>query len=315
MKKVLILTQWSNDATYYYRLQPLFRINHPKITVHTKPYFGEISYSYFDSYTHVILERPSSTNDLYVIKLAKQSGKKVIADFDDDCLHVDAYNPMHHTYESNKAVMIECIAEADEVWVSTKSLKQAYRMINKNIVVVPNSHNDYLQPVTNKKSFNRDTKKALWRGGESHEADVYENSEHWVSLMAENKDWVFYWVGCRFIWMEQRSGANYQPVSMMPLMQYFDFLREQNPNIMFHPLSNTVFNNSKSNIAWLEATYAGAAFFGNKSLPEFDKDCILPIEQLLEGDLEKANKESWELICDTLLLSKVNELRIERLLA
>lgn len=318
MIRLLILTQYTNDATYEYRLAPLFYIDHPRIKVIRKKYEGDITFSFFENCTHLILERPSGWHDLDVIKLAKQRGLMVITDWDDDVIHLPIYNPMFHHYEGAKKTILECISLSDEVWVSTPNLKRAFMLFNRNIMVLPNSHNDFLQPVSAKKAFDRTGKKIFFRGGNSHEADVYENSEKWVKIIKKNKKWSFYFVGCRFIWMEQRCGQNYQPVSNMPLMQYFEFMAKGNPQILFHPLSNNIFNKSKSNIAWLEGTYVGAAVFGNKTLTEYNKESIIPIEDLgSQWDLdflEQKNKDAWEEICDTVLLSKTNDKRVERLL-
>lgn len=321
MKKILYLTLYDQDGTFYYRQMPLEYINHPEITVERKPYMGNIGYSFFAGYTHLFLERPSSYNDLLIIKLAKQMGLKIILDYDDDCIHLDQFNPMYAFYEQDRKNVLECITLADEIWVSTAGIKKSFQLFNSKIQVIPNAHNDLLFPMEQKRAFNPETKKAIWRGGGSHEADVYENVNELINVINDNLDWSFYFIGCRFIYMEQRCGKNYWPVSNMPLMQYFDHLNTENPNVVFHPLSNTLFNKSKSNIAWLEATYAGAAFFGNTELSEF-KERGFDFKSLSDfiqpdfiNDLQRMNENSWKLIQSELLLSKVNERRIERILA
>jgi hypothetical protein len=266
------------------------------------------------------MERPSSQNDLMVIKMAKMCGIKVVTDYDDDVLHLDHYNPMWHEYETLKPIVMECIALSDEIWVSTIGIKKSFGMLNQNCYVVPNAHNDYLQKIKDKKPFNTDSKIVAWRGGGSHQSDMYECAEEVLKIVNGNMDYMFQFIGCRFIYLEQRCGDNYQPVSQMPLLQYYKHLRDLNPNLVFHPLSNTKFNSSKSNIAWLEASFCGAAFAGNTNLPEFNITGTLPFEQmsylLSQPDiLSKANETSWELICDELLLSKTNKIRIERLLS
>lgn len=323
MKKIIYMSFWTNDATFFYRLSVLAAINHPDLVIEQKPYSGDITWASFVGYDALILERPSSSNDVQIIKLAKQCGLKIFSDWDDNCLHLPTLHPMWHFYNDRKANVMECLALSDEVWVSTQSLKKVYSLLNKNIHVIPNSHNDYLFHGEQKKPFNTKTKKAFWRGGGSHEADVYAVAPELIKLInKKNKTWQFQFIGCRFIYLELNCGMNYTPVSQMPLLQYFQYMNTENPNIVFCPLQDNLFNQSKSNIAWIEATYAGAAFFGNTNLPEFSQECIFPLSELSEamsknyfsGALELANKESWELICDTLLLSNVNKIRQERLL-
>lgn len=318
--RALVLTQWDSDATYYYRLKPLFYIDHPRIKIERKPYHGEITYSFFDGYDVLILERPSGVHDLHVIKLAKQCGLKIVSDFDDDILHLPEMNPMFHVYEDAKQTVCECIAESDQVWVSTQGVKRSFTLLNQNITVIPNSHDDYLQKVENKKPFNPNEKKVIWRGGGSHQPDVYEKGEFIVDMVNKNPDWMFYFLGDRFIWLEQRCGKNYQPVSQMPLMQYFEFLSTLNCQIQFHPLNNTIFNKSKSNIALIESAYAGSVFLGNQNLPEFNKPGTGDISDLINAfefntnTLSAMNNDSWQYVKEHLLLSKVNKLRINNLL-
>ena len=65
-----------------------------------------------------------------------------------------------------------------------------------------------------------------------------------------------------------------------------------------------------------------SAFFGVTGLPEFNKPGATDLKELPEiiksGDwqyLNQQNELAWEYICDNLLLSDINKLRIERILA
>jgi len=319
--KLLILTRWDNDATFFYRLKPLTYLDNPHIYVERKVYGGQIAYSFFDGYTHLLMERPADHSDLQIIKLAKQCGLYVITDWDDDCLHIDGFNPMFWHYEGAKDMLIDCINESDEVWVSTPSLLRSFQMFNRNMFIIPNAHNDYLFPLENKVEYNPHNKLVMWRGGGSHEADVYDRAEKIIKMVNDNPEWNFMFAGCRFVFMELRCGLNYKPQSLMPLMQYFNFMLDQNPQAVFHPLRNTIFNQSKSGISWMEATYAGAAFFGNKQLPEFDHPFITDLKLLPKAISEHhsdymhgKNLDAWQYILDNLLLSEVNKIREERLL-
>lgn len=320
--QVLYMYLYEYDPVFYYRLAVLKYINSPDIEFTRRPYSGDITWATLQQYDVLILERPSGVHDLHMIKLAKQIGVKVISDWDDDVLNVDIMNPMWQQMNQSRAIIIESLLLSDEVWVTTKTLKSSFSLYNRNIVVVPNAHNEYVQPIEKKKAFNPNTKKAVWRGGQSHEADVYSVAKELIKIINKNKKLGFHFLGDRFMYLQINCGENYNPVSPMPLMQYFDTLSQANPNLVFHPLQDNLFNKGKSNIAWLEATYAGAAFFGNKNLPEFDKEFIFSFDKLGDvlklnpvGTLCAANKESWEYIQENLLLSKINLLRTERLLA
>jgi hypothetical protein len=146
-----------------------------------------------------------------------------------------------------------------------------------------------------------------------------------VETINENKDWEFRFQGSRFNFLENRTGDNHTYTDPLTIMQFYQSYHNLNPSIAFFPLLNNVFNNGKSNISFLEATYAGAAFMGNRNLLEFNLPFIIPIQNGFKEEflkvkddsyrLEMLNNDSWDWICENRLLSKVNELRIERILS
>lgn len=319
--QVLYMYLYEADPIFYYRLAVLKYINNPDIEFTRKPYSGEITWATLQQYDVLILERPSGMHDLHIIKLAKQVGVKIISDWDDDCLNVNIMNPMWQQMNQSRAIIMESLVLSDEVWVTTKTLKSSFSLYNRNIVVIPNAHNDSLQPIEQKKSFNHTTKKALWRGGQSHEADVYSVAKELITAINKNKKWGFFFIGERFVYIELQCKGNFNPISFMPLMQFLTTIRDANPNIVFFPLRDTPFNRSKSIISFIEASYSGAVFLSNKELPEFNKEFICSFGDmgaiLKENNtdlLRKINLKSWEYICDELLLSDINKIRVDRLL-
>jgi len=319
MKRVIYFDFWQ-AATEWYRLYPLDYINNPGLTI-VRSTEQNVTWQLLDGFDTIVLSRPSHPLTLAIIKLAKQLHKQVIADFDDNVLIVDQFNPMYGHYVEAKKDIIDCLILCDEVWVTTAAIKQAFRLYNNNIHVIPNAHNDYIFPVSQKRKFTAN-KIATYRGGHSHLGDIYElgTPEKIISMVNNNPDWEFRFFGQRFEYLEKRCGDNYIAYSGNSDTEAFHrMMHDNNASVFFYPLANTPFNRSKSNCSWLEASYAGSAFFGNKDLPEFDKECIFSFDDYIVkvGDetMEKLNKLSWELICDTLLVSKVNLVREERLLA
>lgn len=318
--KILYFAMGEYDSTSLYRMcgvLPYLPISDYELINGSK--ITDWNWSVFVDIKLFIFQRPCFDLHVNIIMLAKAMGVKVIVDYDDNLLAVDVYNPTYQFYEANKVNVMKCISKADEVWVTTQSLKDAYKKWNNNIYIIPNAHNDYIFPVEKKKHFNPNTKHVLWRGSNSHMADVMEVADDLVKVINENTDWTFNFWGERFVYMEQRCGDNYICHTQMDTVSYFESLHEYNPNIMIFPLCDTVFNRSKSNICWIEATYAGAAFFGNKNLPSFD---IIPMyyfhDQILKTDtvsLKISNELSWDYITENLLLSNINKQRHERLIA
>lgn len=308
------------SATEFYRSMPLDYIKHPDIEI-TRSTEREITSHLLNRYDVIFILRASSSEHLKIVKLAKDLHKKVIIDFDDNVLHVPETNPMHGHYAGDKANIIGCLALANEVWVATEGIKRAFRLYNKNIHVVPNAHNDYLFKVENKPKFKYD-KIAMWRGGGSHMADIYYPgvTENIVKLINGNKKWHFYWLGQRFEFIEYRvkhSNLFYNPGAST--IQFYKMMHKINPTIFFYPLIDNPFNRCKSACSFLESVYSGAAYFGNMNLPEIQLPGVLPLSELPKAindpeKLEKSHEESWNFILENLLLSKVNEIRLERLL-
>lgn len=318
MTRVIYFDHFS-EATEYYRSMPLDYITHSDIDI-TRSTERQVTSHLLNRYDVVFILRASSFEHLKIIKLAKDLHKVVIIDYDDNVLHVPETNPMHGHYNNDKANIINCLALADQVWVATAGIKNAFRLYNKNIHIVPNAHNDFIYPVSEKKPFSYD-KVAMWRGGGSHSADIYYPgvTENIVKLINGNRKWQFYWLGARFEFIEYRvkhGNLFYNPGAST--VQFYKIMHKIQPTVFFYPLVDNPFNRCKSNCSWLESVYSGAAYFGNPNLPEIQKPGVNALTDLsaMMRDVEKleqSHNESWNFITQELLLSKVNIKRLELL--
>lgn len=318
--RILYYALDKRDTTSFWRMSVLRYIHHSDFELIDISDTKVFDWTVFLSASVLLIQRPFVPEHAQIMQAAKNMGLKVIADYDDDLLDgaVDMFNPTHQLYKHNQNSLKSCLAIADEIWASTPSIKHSYSKYCKNIHVIPNAHNDYQFKLKDNKPF-AGNKKCFYRGGGSHQADVNSVANMLIDVVNSNKDWTFAFLGDRFTFLEVNTGDNYHIVGGLSIMEYFRFLNTENPSAMIFPLCDTLFNKGKSNISWLEGTYSGAAFFGNKSLPEFDKECILDIKdlgvQLTDKSLLKEkHDQSWQLICDTLLLSNINKLRTERIL-
>jgi len=265
----------------------------------------------------LIFQRPYNEVHLSVLKMAKQMGVRVIVDYDDDLLNIPPHHPAYAVYDGHK--VRECIAIADEVWVSTSGIRESFGVG----IVIPNAHNDYLMPVSGKKEFNWDNRTVLYRGGETHYLDLKHVTPMLTGIAKANPSWNFVFMGMidneHFI-DDMSDCDNVSVTNGVPMMQYLDEIGKINAPIAICPLDDTLLNRGKSNCSWLEATYAGSAYFRNSVLPSIPFGGVMSFSLLgraiSEGHattLRKSNEESWSYICDNLLLSNVNKLRIERL--
>lgn len=334
MKKICYLSMLEDNASAFYRTSGVLNyLRSPDLSV-TNIYnsFNTYGWEQLIGFDTFIYQRPSHEPHLALIELAKDMGLRVIVDYDDDLLNVPFHNNASITLNEQRSNIKKAIHLADEVWVTTPAIKHIYKPYNRNIHIIPNAHNDYVFKLENKMPFNRGSarkgfaspaKVVAYRGGASHEADVYQNINDIVDMINDNEDWIFRFQGSRFKHIEDRSKENMQYTDPTGLMQFFKDYRELNPNIAFFPLLTNVFNCGKSNISLMEATYAGAAFMGNRELPEFNHDftadiskgCRIAFDVLKEDMtyLESMNRRAWQWICDDRLLSKINQQRIDRI--
>ena len=322
MIRVLTFAPAVNDGTSFYRLGGVMPyLEREYSDIHIKDLSGkdDLDWPDYASYDVAVFQRPFIRPHLSTINMLKLMGVKVIIDYDDDVLNLPIHNPYYNNYVSNAENIKEIAKIADVIWLSTPGLKETFQKFNKNIVVVPNAHNDYLFPVNNKRPFNDKTKKVAYRGGTTHEVDVYSQINDWIEIINKNKTTQFYFMGARFPYLESRCGDNYLIIPGTHILDYFRNFHSMNPNIFIYTLENTKFNQGKSNISWIEATYAGAAVIAPEFLPEFIRPGISnftgslkEIFNKVKGDnnvLKLMNELSWDYIKAKLLLSHVNQQR------
>ena len=314
----------ADDASSWYRIQGVLPyINHPELTLESIQNINVGSWASYIKTDVLIIQRAFNIHHVGYIYQAKIMGIKVILDYDDDVLNIPDHNPAHGTYVENRQYVLDSLRMVDEIWVSTEAIKESFLPYNKNIHVIPNAHNDFVFKVENKKPFNFKNKKVFYRGGDTHRMDLHEHCEDLVNIAHNNPDWKFMYMGVlgnEEFFRANIKNLNVSVTSKLPFIQYMDYICNLNAMVAICPLEIHKLNQAKSNCSWLESTYAGSCFFGKKSLPEFNKPFILPfslfgkaIEENHITTMKKHNEESWQFICDNLLLSNVNKKRIERL--
>ncbi len=316
--RILYYSLQPNDSTAWWRSSNVFPyIKSSDFDLVDISHIKAFSWNLFSGSSAIIMQRPFAQEHVGILAMAKDMNLKIILDYDDLLTDVPQENPTHQQYTANRPYLLDCMNLADEIWCSTPAI---YDVMPFKSVVIPNAWNDFVHPIAEKRKFNPRTRKVIYRGGGSHMGDVYESYDLLLSVINSNLDYTFSFMGDRYTALEVKCGDNYHILAGQPITQYFKHFFAENSNIAIFPLMDNKFNRAKSNISFLEAVYSGAAFFGNKNLPEFNFPFVLSMEDLplLLRDykiLEQANERSWEYICDTLLLSNVNKLRAERIKA
>jgi hypothetical protein len=106
----------------------------------------------------------------------------------------------------------------------------------------------------------------------------------------------------------------------MEIVQYNQYIYDLSPSINIVPLVDSIFTRCKSNISFIEGTWAGAACLC-PDIPEFQKDGVVNYKENFGYLLEKLMKsqsfrqenyeKAYQYIQDNLLLSIINQKRIK----
>lgn len=320
MIRIAICDTAPDGACSYYRsIGPLSKLRKINPNIHVE-YLNSVSWPVLMGFDILYLERPVEENYVQSIEMAKEFGLKTWIDFD-DCLHeIPKDNPSYDYFGRKRPSMEKVLQVADVVTVSTPFLKGYYQKFNENIHIVENAFNDYHY------SFDKVEKTQdiiNWRGSTTHRQDLLSCVRAMHSLSAIHPEWAWCFIG-NDIWYVTDKIQNCFNLPETDIVTYHKFIKELRPAIQIVPLLNTPFTSSKSNIAWIEGTWSGAATIA-PNLPEFNRPGV--IQYTAEDNdhfgyyLEKAMKsasfrkenyeKSYEYIKENLMLSHVNKKRIE----
>lgn len=245
----------------------------------------------------VLAFRPGNPDHPQVLARAKELGCKIIVDYDDDLLNVPLGYSMYKDTAPKKRFVLESLALADLVWVSTSHLKDVLQKAadgflaemrrslpavpplygKPEMVVIPNA----VLPEDLPSAPNGNTKTVVWRGSDFHRDDLELYKSQYEQLLRNSNR--FEWVGYMPTWGAVKgSHAKIDYNAGIQADKWFDYLKSIKPSLIWKPLVNNDFNKAKSNIAWLEATVAGGICLSNfageaqweqctKELPKLDE--------------------------------------------
>lgn len=279
---VLCVSPDPNDATSFYRgCGPLgeMRKQAPDFDFVPLPKGFTITWSVLQQADWLFLQRPFTEPHLRMAQMAKANGLKVWADWDDDILNIPRCNYTHKIYAARGARknVTELMDYLDVVTVSTKHLAEIFGSPQrKNVFVVPNALNTYLFPLESRREFLKSKgvdslkrKRVFWRGGRTHVQDLMTYMEPLTQIIDEHEDFEFGFVGdTDWPLLDAVEGKkNVRIYEAQDVVEYHRTYKGYGAQVAWAPLQYNLFNQSKSMCAWLEATYAGAAFLG----PDFEE--------------------------------------------
>ena len=278
----------------------------------------------------VIFHRPLA-KDLYeAAKLLKISGKKIVMD-NDDTYRKDSGVPVNMfgglKDKLNKAVEgidinLKKFAEiSDLVTVSTPTLAEEYREVNKNVVILPNCVEpfDWDEPVKNQTgkirigivgsvASNKDYQVIIPLLDELNKRDDVQLVL--FALPAKVKETEI----AQEIYKPEYQFWNKYNIEwhpFVPIYEYNDKLINLSLDIMLIPRYDSYFNRAKSNVKFLEATMAGTAV-----IAQGFADGLSPYQQdepycVIAYDEKDWTEKTLDLIANTekrdILISKARE--------
>lgn len=262
MIKILVHHPLPSDGTSFYRgFGPLNALE--------KQYPGEIeitdcsmevSWPLIMRYDILFMQRPASKWQVDFIRMAKAYGVPVWVDWDDHYLDIPVTNNRKEFYSPFNDDMIKwIIRNADMVTVSTDHLKEVFSQYGpKKIMTIRNGIDTDLFNPHLWKRYKSDNL-ILWRGSDTHNADFEFYKKEILELMDETPDYVWGFFGYFPQWaVDHLPSHRIRLYANDGVIEYVQTLLHLKPKLVYVILEDIPFNHAKSNIAYLEATYAGA---------------------------------------------------------
>jgi hypothetical protein len=206
----------------------------------------------------LFFERPQWSADIRMLKQWRKAGKKIWVDHDDNVFQLPVYNPLKDFYDSCRENIVEALQIADVVTTCSESTAKEWRRVCGNsdkVKILPVRYDETLWPIQNRSQ----NKIIAWRGSNTHRGDLESVQDDLIMFCAENPDWTMIFFGSGHEWLAEKI-KRAQFVSTLDFESYKYALNIAAPSIMFIPWVPNVFNAGKSEIAWYEATAAGAVF-------------------------------------------------------
>jgi len=250
MKKIHIQAYHSDMAgSYYYRMYlPLIMLSKYKKEEFDLLLDHEIDVRVIPLADVLMFQRIFKKEIIAIMTAAKKKGIKIVVDLDDDILNVPLSNPASKgiTLEMKRCI-VEAFRLADAMFVSTLVLKEKYSGYNSNIAVHPNSilPEDFSivrRPKNNKKFV------IGWAGSNTHDKDIGIIRDV-IELLKDSDKVLFKFFGAQY-----KGQLFTRPVRFE---SYYSVLASQDFDLGLAPLIGHDFNDSKSNIKWLEYSMMG----------------------------------------------------------
>lgn len=202
-----------------------------------------------------ILSRPHDGDLIDFVARARDHGKPVIVDIDDDTINLPNFHPLKASYDKRRQISLELFSLADRIWASTRQLLYVTDALNRGDVIpnaiLPSDLPDEPAP---------DRGRWAWRGKEVQMHDlVTVGAEQYEKIKTRAASWTFMGILPPFHHVGEVHLVDYE----RDVETYFRLLTRARFNGIWKPLMPCLFNDSKSNIAWLESLLTGGVCLTN----------------------------------------------------
>lgn len=318
------------DATSFYRgVGPLGALRRSMDL--NLVFMTEINWASLKLCDGVFMQRPYSAAHRTIAEMCNEYNKPLWVDFDDDLLSVPEDNPNFDVYsgQETKKCIAEIAARANVMTVSTAALKRKLtfklssgQRLNRQVFVVPNAWDEEVCD-PDRELLDEERKLIIWRGSKTHNRDLFDYRESIVDLAIKHPDWVWTFIGFNPWFITENMPENTcLSFPAMDIKVYLNQILQCQPALQIVPLSDNEFNRSKSNIAWIEGSWSGAAAVApdweewrrpgivNYKNPESFYRVMKDLMELSPKRIrEEFTEKSMAYIRENLLLNKINVAR------
>lgn len=279
-------------------------------------------------YDILFAQRPSLPNHARVIQMARDERVPVWVDYDDLLTNVPPDNPTHEAFMNTEmqSGIDQSLALATVVSTSTQFLADELRkrVNTPPYVVIPNALPDRILPRPPLARQSGAKRIILWRGSNTHQADIAEHAESILQAYNAHDDWFWFFLGAKpWMLLEKMKPGTYGTAPWATISKYFDLLQRLQPDIVYVPLKDCPFNRAKSNLAALEGAWAHAAVIAPDweewkipGVMNYQSTPYRPIMKAMSENSESLhgyNDLTWSAIMETRTLKTVNQKRMELL--
>jgi len=277
MKSVFYHSPKEADATAFYRgAIPISHLARQMPDVNFVNY-RDVNWPRMAMHSALFLQRPSTNHEMMAVDIAKQVKVPIWIDHDDNLFELPKENPYYGHYQDVKMrdQIKKMIQAADLLTVATSELGyylDQFREGKSKCIVIPNAIPNH---IVNIKPPKEEPRKIIsWRGTGTHNKDLYAFHDAIKRIHEHLPDFGWVFVGEPFWQTLDIFNGRATVVHGIDPLNCVDKLKSQLPMIHIVPLEDNLFNRTKSNIAWIESTLAGAVCVA-PNWPEWIKPGII----------------------------------------